>query len=174
MAKGKKSPAQAAAEGTVREGNKVLVNHGLIHALRPTPFVDAGVEHWHAGTGGGIAVPSVLAGNWYITAYWSYRNDPAGRGALLVESSIGLNVFYPPYLGEEAQSLFRYDVDSRQGGHGIHVQAFQIPPLRDRIHWRLPGVVEATWPFGEVLTFLLSSKLQAEIQGRGWPKATGP
>lgn len=170
MAKAKKSAAQAAAEDAVKRGNKVLVGHGLVHAMRPTSFVDAGVEHWHAGTGGGIAVSSPLAGDWYITAYWSYRNDPIAEGALLVESSIGLNVVYPPYLGEEAQSLFRYDLDRRLDGHGIHVQAFQVSPLRDRIHWHLPGIPDVEWPFADVLEFLLSTKLRAEISDRGWPE----
>jgi hypothetical protein len=173
---GKPSAAQLRAEGDVKRVNEVLRSRLIPPTVWSWSFTERNVECWVAGTQPAIALPATgtlplpraLAGDWYLTAKWTYRNVPAARGeAELIESSIGLNVDHGFVPQSGRQCLIRYDTDPL--GFGTHLQVLQFSPLDDHIHWQLPGLAVEAWSFEAVLEFLLSQPLVDDLQSRNWP-----
>lgn len=154
--------------------NEVLRSRLIPAKVWPWQFTEDNVECWVAGTQPAIPLPPTLplprtlAGDWYLTTKWRYRNVPASRDkAELVESSIGLNVEHDIVPSAGRQCLIRYDTDAL--GVGTHLQTLQFQPLDDHIHWRLPGLATHAWSLDGILTFLVSQELADELRKRDWP-----
>lgn len=65
----------------------------------------------------------------------------------------------------------RYDISLTNQGStleplGAHINVHQPRDLRDKIHYKIPGLPEYEWRVGEVLDFLLSDRLIEDLTGR--------
>ncbi len=113
-----------------------------------------------------------LGGEWFLTTYWRYKNDPAGKASILHESSAGLNVESDPFglcagAGQDRVCVVRYDFDARQTPQ-LHLNVLQPAPLHDNAHWRLP--IDASpneWDAVRVLAYLLD-RAAADLKAAGW------
>jgi hypothetical protein len=123
-------------------------------------------------------VAVAAAGDWTLTGYWRYVDDPGGDDGFLLESSVGLNVATEPApvpavpfeKGRERVCLVRYDYDTRPPWEGAHLNLLQFAPLYDQVHWWLPIPAHGDpWDFEATLGWLLSEQLAADLRRRGWP-----
>lgn len=115
-----------------------------------------------------------LPGHWRVNMGWTMVPLPPQEEEMLVtESSIGLYGVQVPALGggEKEICLVRYDVSLTEQGPtleplGAHINVHQPGDLRDKIHYKIPGLSEREWQVGEVLDFLLSDRLVQDLTGR--------
>lgn len=134
-----------------------------------------GYEYWEVRTSNAIVVDLGLDGEWTIAMYWRYR-DPPGRAndAILVDSSISLNVRHDLVASDRFACLVRYDVErlrDLEAARGPHVQTFQFDPIFDRVHYVTVGLPpDFEWDAEDVLEFL-TEVLPADLADKGWPPA---
>jgi hypothetical protein len=113
-------------------------------------------------------------GHWRVNMSWTMVPVPPRNDSMLVtESSIGLYGIKVPALGggEKEVCLVRYDISlTKQGSTleplGPHINVHQPGNLRDKIHYKIPGLPDHEWQVGEVLDFLLSGRLVEDLTGR--------
>lgn len=92
---------------------------------------------------------------------------------LLLESTIGLYGIKVPALGgtEEEVCLVRYDTSLLEAGAnleplGPHLNVHQPGSLKDKVHYKIPGLATPEWHVGEILDFLLSDRLVKDLTNR--------
>lgn len=122
----------------------------------------------------GVKLDSSFPGHWRLNMGWTVVPlPPAGDEMLITESSIGLYGVKVPALGggDKEVCLVRYDVSLTEQGStleplGPHINVHQPGDLRDKIHYKIPGLPDKGWQVRDVLDFLLSDRLVGDLTDR--------
>lgn len=174
----RRSEAHKQAERREKDAKALLISRMLPPQVATQPKRrNGGIEYWEVRTSNPIVVDLGLEGDWDITMYWRYRDVPGGdrSEAILVDSSISLNVQHRLVESHEFKSLVRYDLD-RLGGvdriaRGPHIQTCQFKPLDDQVHYLAAGLPsDFEWDVEEVIDFLREA-LPEDLAAHGWPRA---
>jgi hypothetical protein len=168
--------ASSLAQQLEREGRKALRQLDLPGTVRARRTRDdaLGREHWVVANPQPVLIPpgrmGSLQGDWYLRMSWGVFADPAGGSAIVLMSTLALNVMGIP-LTEAAgdECLVRYDTDHNAGApvasHSpVHLNVLQPNGLRSSVHYPVFGLTHEKWPVKSVLSFFLSEELQRDLE----------
>lgn len=153
---------------TIKDAGQALIRRKLPRPLKHTIVRVDQVEHWKVSAKDiPITIDRALKGVWTLEMEWLFMPVPGG-GHEMRESSIGLYVQGAKGLGSDRVCLVRYDVDNlAPNTHhpplGPHLNVIQPGPLRDKVHYPVPGVASGQWDLQCVLDILLSARLAGDL-----------
>lgn len=166
--------AQGAAENQSRRLAKLLRGHHIPPSVRPERIKHDQLVVWCARTNPRIPIKQFpLSGSWTIGVDWRFRNNRDEQGAQLFSSSASLSVEHPD-LCPARSSIVRFDFDRDRASAQVHLNVWQPEPLKDNVHWALPGRPDTPWDDAAVLAYLLDGALVEELTAAGWPRRQDP
>jgi hypothetical protein len=147
------------------------------HQLRPavvTQYVQKDTAWKISARNIVVNLDASFPGHWRVNMGWTLVPvPPAGKSMLVTESSIGLYGVKVPALGggDKEVCLVRYDLSLTEAGPtleplGAHINVHQPGSLRDKVHYKIPGLPHHEWQVREVLDFLLSDRLVKDLTNR--------
>lgn len=165
--KGGKGREPDVVKHTIKDARQALERRQLPRPLWAEIKRPEQVEHWKIDSREiPVTIDKALEGMWTLEMEWLFTPVPGG-GHELRESSVGLYVQGARGLGPEKVCLVRYDVDNLASIHhpplGPHLNVVQPGPLRDKVHYPVPGVASAQWDVERILDVLLSARLAADL-----------
>lgn len=113
-----------------------------------------------------------VTGVWSVYLCYEFQHLPGDQPLRLVRTSFGLNVHDVPFTQDQPVTLLRYDYDELLDAHhpdqhppvSVHINVLQPAPLHDHIH--LPGFRNEPWDAAEVMTWITSPRLLADLKRR--------
>jgi len=153
----------------LREAKKALASKGLQQPLSTQKVPRENVDHWKISSKPiPVTIDRALKGVWTLRMEWLFTPIPGGGDPEVLQSSVGLSVQGAKGLGSTKVCLVRYDVDNDAPGTGLaplgpHLNVMQPGPLRDKVHYPVPGIDGARWDIGSILDILLSDRLARDL-----------
>lgn len=120
-----------------------------------------------------LSVPLAnVSGLWSVYLSYQFQHVPGDPSARLVRTSFGLDVHDVPFAQDKPLTLLRYDydefVDARYPDQDpplrVHINVLQPDPLRDHVH--LPAFRSEPWDAAEVMAWITSPRLLADLKRR--------
>lgn len=163
------SASQGAALAMAGQLRLILGDLGITQHVTTAPYKGNAQEYWAAYFPAPILINSPRQGAWSLTSYWRYVADPRETDhAILLESSVGLNVSDHPLEGSEDEvCVVRYDLD-RTRTPALHLNVLQPGPIQDRAHWSLPSNEIKEWDARLVFTYLVTDAFD-DLRKANWP-----
>lgn len=122
---------------------------------------------------------ATVSGLWSVYLSYEFQTLPGERDLSLVRTSFGLNVSNVSLFPDGSTTLIRYDFDELVDSDpyaepstqkdaapsvAAHINVLQPDPLADHVH--LPGFRADRWDAEEVLTWITSQRLLADLRRR--------
>jgi hypothetical protein len=127
--------------------------------------------HWRSQH---LTVPFTgVAGHWSVFLSYEFQVLSGERSMELVRTTFGLDAIGVPFAPDVRINVVRYDYDAlldplprvAEGPNlDVHINVLQPYPLADHIH--IPGFRKDRWVAAEVLQWLTSPRLQADLGRR--------